>query len=197
MLNIRPFRTSAAAIALLLCANVHAVVIDFDSAPPGTPVTTIDGVTFSSNIGLDLIVSDLFDAASGGNYLGVDDGGFELFLPFYGDIITLDFATAIGSLSVSCVTMPSPPAGTFTPFTASGNAVSLAVPDAVLGDGGEVFVVTRTSLWRSLPPSSTAMTSPAMFSPSISMTSASETMSPPSPNPMATCRSEWVSGCCR
>ncbi|KPJ91869.1 MAG: hypothetical protein AMJ53_10550 [Gammaproteobacteria bacterium SG8_11] len=122
-------------------SGAQATLIDFDALAPGTPVTTIEGVTFSSNTGLDLIVSNIFDAASGDNYLGVDDDWDEVFLPFFGDVITLDFAEAITSLTVSFVSTPFPPTGSYSISTLLGNAVSQAIPDFILDDDGEVFTV--------------------------------------------------------
>jgi len=137
-------------LALILCswhssAESSPILIDFDALAAGTPVTTIDGVTFSSNTGLDLIVSNVFDAASGDNYLGVDDAGDEVFLPFFGDVITLDFDVAITKLSVSFVSTPSPPIGAYSISTLLGDAVSQTMPDILLGDGGEVFTVAFES----------------------------------------------------
>lgn len=145
MTNKKSLGIAFAAIAPFISAGAQALVIDFDGTPPGTPVTSVEAVTFSSNTGLDLIVSNVFDAASGDNYLGVDDGGFEVFLPSFGDIVTLDFASAIKSLSVSFISTPFAPVGTYTISTTLGSAASLATPDAVLADGGEVFTVTFTS----------------------------------------------------
>ncbi|MDJ0740355.1 MAG: hypothetical protein QNJ91_11590 [Gammaproteobacteria bacterium] len=145
MIDIRSLIAALAAIVALAGANAQAAVIDFDSTPPGTAVTSIAGVAFSSNTGLDLVVSNVFDAASGDNYLGVDDGGSEVFLPSFGDVITLDFATAITGLSVSFISTPAAPAGTFSITTLFGSVSSLATPDAILLDGGEVYVVTLTS----------------------------------------------------
>ena len=104
----------------LFTVGAQAVVIDFDSLSAGDPVNTLSGVTFSSNTGLQLIASDVFDAASGSNQLGVDDGGDEVFLPFWNDLVTLDFASPITSLSVSFVSTPGAPVGTYSIGTALG-----------------------------------------------------------------------------
>jgi hypothetical protein len=131
---------------LLSAGSSQAGVIDFDSLSPGDPVNVIDDVTFSSNTGLQLIASNRFDAASGDNYLGVDDGLSEAFLPFFGDLVTLEFGTGINSLSVSFISTPGAPTGTYSVTTALGSAVSSALPDATLADGGEVFRVVFSSL---------------------------------------------------
>ncbi len=134
-----------AALLLLLAYNAHAVVIDFDALAPGTPVATIDGVTFSSNIiGYDLVVSTGFDTTSGLNYLGVDDGGFEVFFPQ--DVVTLTFADAITSLTVNFISSPVTPGEVFSIDTALGSSTSGSDPDSVLGDSGEVFSVSFSSL---------------------------------------------------
>ncbi len=146
MKSIRSLGALAAVSVLLLCADAQAGIIDFDSTAPGTPVTSIEGVDFSSNTGLDLIVSNVFDAASGDNYLGVDDGGVEVFLPSFGDVVTLDFATGITSLSISFISTPFAPVGTYSVTTVLGTVASMAIPDAILADGGEVFRVTFSSV---------------------------------------------------
>ena len=145
MTHIKSLGIALVAVFLIICTKAQAVVIDFDGLSPGTPVTSIEGVTFSSNTGLDLIVSNVFDAASGENYLGVDDGLSEVFLPSFGDVVTLDFASAIKSLSVSFISTPFAPVGTYSVTTALGSVASLAIPDAILADGGEVFTVTFSS----------------------------------------------------
>lgn len=132
------------AFIFLTSPAAYAAVIDFDGLTPGDLVTTLGGVTFSSNIvGYDLIASSGFDTTSSSNYLAVDDGGFEVFLP--GDVITLDFATPINSLSVSFISTPSTPGNAFEISTSVGSATSGAAPDSILGDGGEVFMVLFSS----------------------------------------------------
>jgi len=134
------------ALSALLCTGTaQAVTIDFDALAPGDVVTTLAGVTFTSSTGLDLIASNRFDADTGENYLGVDDtalGGNESFLPALDDVVTLQFADPVVSLTASFVSTPASPPGAYTISTALGSAVSADVPDTVLADGGEVFVVT-------------------------------------------------------
>ena len=131
--------------AVLTSSAAYAVTtIDFDSLSAGEIVTVLEGVTFSSNTGLDLVVSDQFDTTSGANYLGVDDGGFEVLFP--GDIVTLDFATPVTSLTVHFISSPLTPGSAFEISTLVGSAASGATPDIILGDGGEVFPVNFTSV---------------------------------------------------
>ena len=124
---------------------IHATPIDFDNLSPGTQVTTIGTATFSSNIGLDLIVSTGFDTTSGLNYLGVDDGGFEVFFP--GDIVTLVFSQLQAAFSLNVISSPFTPAGAFNIEALAsslvvGSQTSGAVPSTILPDGGEVFPIT-------------------------------------------------------
>ncbi len=161
----RIIRSTAQVLGLstaLFAGAAHAVTIDFDTLAPGDVVTTLSGVTFTSNTGLDLIASNRFDADSGDNYLGVDDsalGGNESFLPALGDVVTLQFADPIVSLTASFVSTPASPPDAYTIDTAVGSAVSAPVPDAVLLDGGEVFVVTFAS--------ATPFSSADLFSPIV------------------------------
>jgi len=115
-------------------------VIDFDSLSVGSVVDTLGEVTFSSNVpGLDLVVSRGFDTTSGDNYLGVGDGGFELFFP--GDVVTLSFARPLESIRVAFISSPVTPSGVFELTTMFGSSASGVAPDRVLADGGEVFDV--------------------------------------------------------
>jgi len=71
--------------------------IDFDSIPAGTVIpsgTTLSGVTISyATPGVQAMVTDAFDTASGANSLGTDDGG-DSFLD--GDDLTFSFDPARG-----------------------------------------------------------------------------------------------------
>ena len=125
---------AVAALPLIMPAQeAGADVIDFDAIAAGTAVTTVGGVSITATdinaFALDLVVSDLFDTDSGENYLGVDDGGFEVFLP--GDTITLDFVAPITMLTVSFITTPiAPDEVSFSIETAVGIAMSSIVgPD--------------------------------------------------------------------
>lgn len=78
--------------------------VDFDSTTGGSGIpdgTAFDGVTLSYDrgalsAGLDMIVSNLFVTTSGGNYLGVNDGGDELFLNNDGVLMNFGPVNAIG-----------------------------------------------------------------------------------------------------
>ena len=129
--TIRVLLTSA--LLFLVSPMANSATIDFDSLPQGSPVTTIEGVTFTTNIvGYDLAVSDLFDTTSGDNYLGVADGGFEVFLP--GDLVTLEFTSPVNTVSVNFISSPVTPGGVFMIDTPEGAAYSDSTPDAILGD---------------------------------------------------------------
>lgn len=127
-----------------LASAARAATIDFDSLAPGTAVTTLPGVSFAfSDPGFGLIVSTGLETTSAPNYLGVDDGGSELFLP--GDVVTLAFASPIGFLSASFVSTAFTPDGAFTlDVGASGSAVS-GSPTAILPSGDEVFALAVSS----------------------------------------------------
>lgn len=129
---------------LFISVSTYSATIDFESLPPGTLVTSLGDVTFSTNIeGYSLVVSDVFDATSGENYLGVDDGGLEVFFP--GDVVMLDFAVPVSSISVSFISSPDTPRGIFVIDTPSGMSTSGATPDNVLSDSGEIFTVSFQS----------------------------------------------------
>jgi hypothetical protein len=131
----------------LLPGFTFATTINFDDLSPGTVVSTIQDVTFTSSVtpeyGLDLIVSSVFDTSSGENSLGVDDGGTEVFLP--GDTIDLLFATPITSLSVNFISTSNTPPNTYSITTPAGSSSNGSTPDAILPDTGEVFTVLFSS----------------------------------------------------
>lgn len=125
---------------------VSATTIDFDALTPGSVVGTIEGVTFTSSVsawGLDLIVSDIFDTTSGENYLGVGDGGWEVFLPL--DVVTLTFDVPVTSLTVDFISSPVTPGGVFSIETDYGSSSSGTVSSATLPDWGEAFTVSFSS----------------------------------------------------
>lgn len=124
----------------------HSDTINFDNLNSGDPVTTIQGVTFSSNIsGYTLVVSNIFDTTSGSKYLGVGDGGLEVFFP--GDVVTLTFANPITSLTANFISSPNTPGEIFSiDAGALGSGISGTLPTLTLGDGGEVFPVSFSSV---------------------------------------------------
>jgi hypothetical protein len=145
-------RTIRLALLFLTClvlfqktTSASPITINFDSLSSGTLVSMIDGVTFSTNIiGYDLVVSQIFETTSGSNYLGVNDGGLEVFLP--GDVITLSFDSPITALSLDFISSPGTPGGVFGISTPFGSAVSDFLPTMILSDGGEVFLVSFSSI---------------------------------------------------
>ncbi len=140
---MKPLKTILIILAAVLFSvvNSHALTIDFDAYSPGEPVTTIDGVDFSSNTGLGLIISTGFDTSSGFNYLGVDDG--DVFLG--GEEIYLDFSEAYTYISVSFISAQWVYEGDFVITTDSGQAVNSAIEDAVFDDGGYLYTVVFES----------------------------------------------------
>lgn len=91
------------------------------------------------------MVSNIFDTTSGSNYLGVGDGGFEVFFP--GDVVTLTFANPITSLSANFISSPDTPGEVFSIEAGIlGSGISGAAPTQILGDEGEVFPVSFSSL---------------------------------------------------
>jgi hypothetical protein len=128
----------------------HSYIIDFDALTPGTVVTTIPTipgvVTFSSTItGYSLVVSDIYNTTSGSNYLGVGDGGSAVFLP--ADVVTLTFANPITSLSVNFISSQYTPGQIFSIDAGIlGSSISGTSWTQQLGDSGEVFPVSFSSL---------------------------------------------------
>lgn len=140
-------QTAFLATALLLHATTaYSATINFDDLAVGTTVTEItteDGtVSFSSNTGLDLIVSAIFDTSSGTNYLGVENAS-ELFIP--GDVITLNFSDPINYFSVDFIGSPGVPTGAFALRTSQDEVISGPNPDQTLPDGSEVFRLSISS----------------------------------------------------
>ena len=131
--------TVSGLLGLAATTPTAAGTITFDQLATGTIVDTLQGVSFDSNIGVDLIATTGFSTTSGVNYLGVDDGGFEVFLP--GDVIELSFAQAVRTLSVNFISTPNTPANVFGIQTQLGNVLNTSVPTTILPDGGEVFFV--------------------------------------------------------
>ena len=130
---------------LAIPVNASALLIDFDSLTAGDTVNEVDGVSFSSNTGLGLIVSDIFDTTSGENYLGVNDGADEVFLGSFNDQIYLSFSQDVIGISVSFVGAPANSVE-YQIITPSGMASSDDFADSILPDGGEVFGVSFSSL---------------------------------------------------
>ena len=122
-------------------AGLVVEVVDFESVPAGTPVpdgTAFGNVTLTYDrdlaaIGLDLVVTDQFTATSGANYLGVDDGGSELF--FNADGLLMDFAQPVLAVGLFLIT-PENAAfpGDFT-LSAAGTTVSSGDPDFQIATG--------------------------------------------------------------
>ena len=85
-----------------------------------------------------MIVSSGFDTTSGVNYLGIDDGGGEVFLS--GDAFTMSFGATINAVGLFVIGSPGDVLGGDFELTAgAGSVFNAGTPEATLGDGGEVF----------------------------------------------------------
>jgi hypothetical protein len=137
------------ALTATLVASFHvtpsaqAATINFDNLSAGTAVTTLQGVTFGSTTGLGLVVSNQFDTTSSPNYLGVDDGGSQLFLA--GDTITFDFAAPVVSFNLNVVSTPNTPDAAFVLDGGVAGSDTSAAPTSMLPSGTEVFLLTVAS----------------------------------------------------
>lgn len=133
----------ALAVALLAGRSAPAVTIDFDKLAPGTVVTTLEGVTFTFNDpSFDLVVATGFATTSPDNYLGVDDGLDDLFLP--GDVLGMSFDSPLAALSLAVVTSAGTPSGAFELYTPEGSVLNGATPDLLLGTD-EVYLLSVAS----------------------------------------------------
>ncbi|WP_320042269.1 PEP-CTERM sorting domain-containing protein [uncultured Desulfobacter sp.] len=120
-----------------------AFTIDFDDIPAGNTVSDIGGVTFSSNIGLDLSVFTGLPTTSESNYLGVADDGDGYFLGYYGDEIYLDFVAEVTSISVTFIGTPNDDAE-YSIVTDQGSS-SKTTKDYSISDYDDVYTVIFTS----------------------------------------------------
>jgi hypothetical protein len=115
--------------------------LDFETPPAGTTIPNGDsmgGITFTSSIGLDLIVSTGFETTSGSNYLGVDDGGDEVFLPPT-DLWEMSFATPLQAIGIYIVSSDALLAGDVRLETAAGIVENSGTANSILADGGNVY----------------------------------------------------------
>ena len=121
---------------------------DFETSPAGTIIpngSSIGGITFTSSIGLDLIVSAGFATTSGSNYLGVDDGGDEVFLPPT-DLWEMSFGAPLNAIGLYLITSPDGLlAGDVRLETAAGVVVNAGTENSTLSDGGRVYFLGLVS----------------------------------------------------
>lgn len=120
----------ASLLVLLGVAPAAAVTVDFDDLTAGTPVSVLDDLTLSvdpASVGLE--VGTGLGTTSGANYLAaaMGDGSF-----LSGDVIRLDFAAPVRSLSLAVISTMGTAPGAFTLFSDAGTNVSGA-PDSFLG----------------------------------------------------------------
>ena len=116
-------------------------VVDFDAAdaemliPEGA---AFEGITFTTNTALDLIVSDHFDTTSPHNYLGVADDFSNEFLS--GHELTFSFAGRVQAFGLFIIASPGAVlAADFQLLASSVSVFNVAPPERILLDGGEVF----------------------------------------------------------
>lgn len=121
-----------------------ASTLDFEGEAAGTTIPfggVMGGITFTSSIGLDLIVSTGFATTSGANYLGVDDsalGGEEFFLPPT-DLWEMSFANPRRAFGMYVISSDPLFAGDIRLVTAAGTVENSATEYDTLGDGGLVY----------------------------------------------------------
>ena len=135
-----PFTDPAAFMAAIAGLPGTTSTLDFEATSAGTTIPeggSLGGITFTDSIGLDLIVSTGFDTTSGGQYLGVDDGGDEVFVP-PGDLWEMHFAP-LRALGLYLITSDPLFAGDVRLETAAGTVENSDTEFHVLGDGGYVY----------------------------------------------------------
>jgi hypothetical protein len=118
------------------------VTLTFEGLSVGTTIPdggTAAGITFTSSIGLDLIVSSGFDTTSGFNYLGVADGADEVFIAL--DEWEMLFAAPIQALGLYFISSDPLFADDIQLVTSAGTAQNAGVENAVLADGGLAYFV--------------------------------------------------------
>jgi hypothetical protein len=119
---------------------------DFESLAAGTTIPsggTVGGITFSSLIGLDMIVSTGFDTTSGANYLGLDDGADEVFIAL--DLWEMGFSSPLQALGLYVVTSDALFADDIRLVTSAETAQNSDTEVAVLPDGGFVYFLGLVS----------------------------------------------------
>jgi hypothetical protein len=115
--------------------------LDFDSLPTGTIASgsTIDDITFTYSFtgGVELTVTDAFDATSGANSLGTNDGGDAL---QDGDDLNFTFASPIKGFGLYIISPDTLEDGDFE-LTIGATTASLVAANIqnTLGDGGKVW----------------------------------------------------------
>lgn len=139
---VSTFTDSASFFAALPGASSNQ---DFEGIPAGTEIldgSTIDGITYSSNVGdflpgANLIVDDEFDTTSGNNYLAAG-GEFNNFLS--GHELSFVFSDLVQALGLFIIGSPGDVLENDFQLAAGGASVfNAATPERSLADGGDVF----------------------------------------------------------
>jgi hypothetical protein len=134
----------SAAVAAL---GGSTTTLDFEAFPSGTLIPNggvAGGITFTSSIGFDMIVSTGFSTTSGVNYLGVADGSVEeAFIA--GDEWEMAFAAPLQALGLYFITSDELLADDIRVVTSAGTAQNAAMENAVLADGGRAYFIGLVS----------------------------------------------------
>jgi hypothetical protein len=118
------------------------VTVSFEDLSVGTTIPsggTAGGITFTSSIGLDMIVSSGFTTTSGVNYLGIDDGADEVFLAL--DHWEMAFAAPLQALGLYFISSDPLFADDIRLVTSAGTAQNAGIENEVLADGGLAYFV--------------------------------------------------------
>ena len=139
-----PITDPAAFMAAIAGLPGTTSTLDFEAPSAGTTIPeggSLGGITFTDSIpGLDLIVSSGFDTTSGAQYLGVDDGGDEVFVP-PGDLWEMRFAP-LRAFGLYLITSDPLFAGDVRLDTSAGAVENISYTDPdpyTLADGGIVY----------------------------------------------------------
>jgi hypothetical protein len=118
------------------------VTVSFEDLSVGTTIptgSTAGGITFTSSIGLDMIVSSGFATTSGANYLGIDDGADEVFLAL--DEWEMAFAAPLQALGLYFISSDPLLEDDIRLVTSAETAQNAGVENEVLTDGGLAYFV--------------------------------------------------------
>lgn len=133
------YTDSAAFLAALTTAYT---TIDFDSAMPGDTIpsgNTFDGATFTYMLADSptMVIDNALDTTSGSQYLALDnlDAAFVA-----GDGFTLSFMQNLYAIGLFVIGSPGDAqADDYTLSVTAGSVSNAGTPEAILGDGGDVF----------------------------------------------------------
>jgi hypothetical protein len=137
-----PFTDPALFSAAVSLLPASSTTLDFESVAVGTTIPSSGGslgdITFASST-LDLIVSTGFSTTSGDGYLGLDDGGDEVFMP-PDDLWGMTFASPLRALGLYFISSDELFAGDIVLTTPIGTAENGTAPQT-LADGGLAYFI--------------------------------------------------------